>query len=109
MSWQFELGGALPGTQTVTVVYAMFASDKPAGPESTISGATLFAAELGLTVTEAEPDFVVSCVDVAVIVASRLAVTVGAVNSPDEEMEPADALQVTLWLKLPVPETVAEH
>jgi len=33
----------------------------------------------------------------------------GAVRTPDAEIEPAVALQVTDELKLPVPVTVAEH
>jgi len=48
-----------------------------------------------VTVTVAEPDFVVSCADVAVIVAVPAA---DGVNTPDEEIEPSVAVQVTAEL-----------
>jgi len=79
------------------------------GPASTIIGATLAPAVIGLTVTDAVPDFVASCVDVAVTVTVVGEETMGAVRTPDAEIEPAVALQVTDELKLPVPVTVAEH
>ncbi len=55
------------------------------------------------------PAYMVFCVEVAVTVTSRLVVTTGAVSTPDEEIEPAEALQVTLVLKFPLPVTVAVH
>ena len=63
-------------------------------------------AEGKIIVTVAEPDFVVSCVDVAVIVAVPAA---DGVNTPEEEIEPPVAVQVTAEPKFPVPVTVAEH
>jgi len=68
-----------------------------------IEGATATA----FTVSVAVPDFVVSCVDVAVRVA--FPEVAGAVNSPDELTVPIVANHVTEELKLPVPWTVAEH
>jgi hypothetical protein len=58
------------------------------------------------TATFAEPDLVVSCVDLAVMVA--VPVPLG-VNTPAEVMVPPVADHVTAVLKLPVPLTVAEH
>jgi hypothetical protein len=66
-------------------------------------------AVVGFTVTEALPLTLVFCVEVAVTVTRRLVVTTGAVSIPDDEMEPADVVQVTLVLKLPLPVTLAEH
>jgi len=63
----------------------------------------------GVTVTIAVPDFVASCVAVAVIVTAVLVATTWAVNRPAAEIVPAFALQVTAELKFPVPVTVAEH
>jgi len=63
------------------------------------------------TVMTVEPVFVVSCVDVAVIVTWVVNGTVEAVNNPDVGLiVPLPlAVQVTVELKLPVPETDAVH
>jgi hypothetical protein len=50
------------------------------------------------------PDFVLSCVDVAVIVAVPVAV---GVNTPEDVIVPSVALQVTAELYDPVPCTLA--
>ncbi len=63
--------------------------------------------EITCTITGAVPDFVASCVLVAVTV--TLPAEAGAVNNPLELMLPPLALQVTAELKLPVPCTVAVH
>jgi len=56
------------------------------------------------------PDFVVSCVEVAVtMTSSDTFPPLGAVNKPEAEIDPALAVHVTVELKLPVPITVAEH
>jgi hypothetical protein len=47
------------------------------------------------TATDAEPDFVLSCVEVAVIVAVP---EVDGVNTPAEVIEPSVAAQVTVEL-----------
>jgi hypothetical protein len=60
-----------------------------------------------VTVTLKEPDFVGSATDVAVMVTA--AAEGGAVKSPEGEIEPEDAPQVTDESKLPVPRTIAEH
>lgn len=60
-----------------------------------------------VTLTVAGPDLDVSATDVAVIVTCPE--VLGAVNSPEVEMLPAEAVQVTDVLKLPVPCTLAEH
>ena len=52
------------------------------------------------TATEVVPDFVVSCVEVAVIVAVPEVV---GVNAPDEVIEPSVVAQVTVELYVPVP------
>ncbi len=57
--------------------------------------------EITCTITGAVPDFVASCVLVAVTV--TLPAEAGAVKSPLELMLPPLALQVTAELKLPVP------
>jgi hypothetical protein len=72
-------------------------------------GATLAPADAGFTVTLAVPDTLVFCTEVAVTVTDVLALTVGAVNRPDEEIVPAPVLHVTAVLKLPVPPTIAVH
>jgi hypothetical protein len=60
--------------------------------------------------TGAVPDFVESCVAVALTVAIPDAGTTDeAVKSPDVVIEPESADHVTPGLKLPVPETVAAH
>jgi hypothetical protein len=59
------------------------------------------------TVTDAVPDFVVSCVLVAFTV--TVPATAGAVKAPFALIPPAPADQVTAELKLPVPCTVAVH
>jgi hypothetical protein len=59
------------------------------------------------TVTEAEPDFVESCVLVAVTVA--VPAEAGAVKTPLVFTVPPLADQVTAELKFPVPFTVALH
>ena len=56
------------------------------------------------TATDAVPDFVLSCVEVAVITAVP---TPAGVNTPDELIVPPDAAQVTAELYGPVPCTVA--
>ncbi len=63
MVWQV----AVPGMHTVTVVNASFMVVKlcGAGPASTTMGCTLLT---GFTVTNAVPDLLVSCIEVAVIV-----------------------------------------
>ena len=52
----------------------------------------------GLTVTVVDADLVLSAWLVACTVTLMLELQVGAVRVPEEEMEPADALQVTAWL-----------
>jgi hypothetical protein len=70
----------------------------------------LFACCAGFTVTEAVPNLLVSCTEVAVIVANSVTTPPeGAVNNPELEMVPALAAHVTDELKFPVPVTVAEH
>jgi hypothetical protein len=59
------------------------------------------------TVTPAEPDFDAFATEVAVIVDDPAAP--GAVKRPAAETDPADAVQFTALLKLPVPCTAAEH
>jgi len=63
------------------------------------------------TVIAVEPVLVVSCVEVAVIVTWVVNGTVEAVNNPDVALiVPLPlAVQVTLELKFPVPETEALH
>ena len=63
------------------------------------------------TVMKVEPVLLVSCVDVAVIVTCVVNGTVEAVNNPDVALiVPLPlAVQVTVELKLPVPETDAVH
>lgn len=63
------------------------------------------------TVMTVEPVLVVACVDVAVIVTWVVKGTVVAVNNPDVALiVPLPlAVQVTVLLKLPVPETDAVH
>jgi hypothetical protein len=56
------------------------------------------------TAIDAVPDFVVFCVDVAVIVAVPV---VAGVNTPEDMIVPPVALQVTAGLYDPVPCTVA--
>jgi|ERR1019366_899119 hypothetical protein len=58
------------------------------------------------TAIEVLPDFVTSCVDVAVIVAGPEA---AGVNTPEEVIVPSVAVQVTPELYALVPCTVAEH
>jgi pyruvate-formate lyase-activating enzyme len=69
----------------------------------------LYAVVAGLTVTVAEPERVLSWVEVAVIVTEVALETGGAVNRPDELTLPALADHVTAELKLPVPDTFAEQ
>jgi hypothetical protein len=54
-----------------------------------------------------KPNFVESAAEVAVIVTDPA--VLGAVNTPEVDTVPAEALQVTKVLKLPVPCTAAEH
>src|SRR5437879_5123386 len=61
----------------------------------------------GGTITVTEPDFVESCVDVAVMVTDPAAL--GAVKSPVVEIVPAEALHAIDVRKPPVPWTLAEH
>ena len=63
------------------------------------------------TVMVVEPDFEVSWVEVAVIVTCVVKGTVAAVKTPPAGViVPLPlAVQVTVELKLPVPETVAVH
>jgi uncharacterized membrane protein len=56
------------------------------------------------TAIDAEPDLVLSCVEVAVITAVP---TPAGVNTPEEVIAPSDAAQVTAELNDPVPCTVA--
>lgn len=72
-------------------------------------GRTLYAVVAGLTVTVAEPERVLSWVEVAVIVTEVALETGGAVNRPDALTLPALADHVTAELKLPVPDTFAEQ
>jgi hypothetical protein len=78
-----------------------------------VDGAQLIVTDVivpaGLTVIVVEPDLLVSCDDVAVMVTEVVAGTTGAVNTPEVEMEPALAVHDTPVLKLPVPVTVAEQ
>ena len=64
---------------------------------------------MGMTVTVAIPDLLLSWFEVAVTVTEVVAETVGAVSNPEEVIEPALADHVTEALKLPVPVIVAEH
>jgi hypothetical protein len=50
-----------------------------------------------------------SCTLVAVTVIEAATVIVGAVSTPDEEIAPLDADQITAVLKLPVPVTTTVH
>ena len=59
--------------------------------------------------TVVDPDFVVSCTEIAVIFTLVCDVTTGGVNTPSKEMLPALTDQVTALLKFPVPRTVALH
>lgn len=69
-----------------------------------------FAATEFVTVTFVVPDFVESCVEVALIVAEPEAGAAdAAVYAPALVSVPESADQVTAELKLPVPATVAEH
>ena len=61
----------------------------------------------GVTVTVAEPVFVASWVDVALTVTAVLAVTDSAVKTPFTSTLPAEAPQVTVVTKVPVPVTEA--
>jgi hypothetical protein len=73
-------------------------------------GATLFTICTGFTVIVAVPDFEVSCVEVAVTVTSSDTFpALGALNTPEDEIDPVLAVHVTAELKFPVPITVAEH
>jgi hypothetical protein len=56
------------------------------------------------TATDAVPDFVLSCVEVAVIIAVP---TPAGVNTPEELIVPSDAPQATAELNDPLPCTVA--
>ena len=58
-------------------------------------------------VSMADPDFVESITDVAVMVTT--VAEGGAANKPEEEIAPVEARQVTEESKLPVPCTVAAH
>lgn len=58
------------------------------------------------TATLVEPDALVSCIDVAVIVAVP---EPEGVNTPDAVIVPLVAVQVTAALNPPVPKTVEEH
>ncbi len=83
-------------------------------PDSTVEGehwtVTGEIGPEGFTVTIVMPDLEVSWVEVTVIViCSGAFPTLGAVNKPDAEIDPALAAQVTTELKLPVPFTVTEH
>jgi hypothetical protein len=69
----------------------------------------LLAVVAGFTVTVAVPDLLESCVEVAVMDTRSVAFVAGAVNNPDELIEPALADQVTTELKFPVPLTDALH
>src|SRR5208337_2361495 len=95
------------GTQTVTLVKASFTAVNVCGcgPASTVMGCRF----TGLTTTMADPDFVVSWVEVAVIVIAVGATTTGAVNTPAVLTEPAVVVQFTMVLKAPVPATVAKQ
>ncbi len=82
MVWQV----VVLGTHTVTVAKASFMVVKlcGAGPASTTMGSTLLACCAGFTVTEAVPDLVASCVEVAVIVANSVTTPPdGGVNKPE--------------------------
>ena len=64
---------------------------------------------VGFTVMVAVPVLLESCEEVAVMVTCKVAFVPGAVNTPDELIEPALADQLTAELKLPVPLTEAVH
>src|SRR5579883_1402543 len=96
-------------TVTVTKATLVEVKEEGSGPASTTIGATLLDDVVGFTVTVADPVLEVSCVEVALTETWVLELTMGAVSSPEAEMEPALVLQVTAVLKLPVPVTVAEH
>jgi hypothetical protein len=65
-------------------------------------GVVITSAGMGERVTVAVPDFVVSALLVAVIVAVLVPVTHGAVNSPVVEIVPWVAFQVTAVFVVPV-------
>jgi len=61
-------------------------------------------------VTVADPDFVVSWVEVAVIVSDpEVGTLAGAVYAPELDILPETADHVTAELYVPVPDTTAEH
>jgi len=63
-----------------------------------------------ITVTVADPDFVVSWVEVALIVSEpELGTVAGAVYTPELDIVPETAAHVTAELYAPVPDTTAEH
>ena len=57
----------------------------------------------GVTVTMKVPLFIVSSVLVAVTTTTVWLAACGAVSKPDVEIVPAEADQLTVWLKFPVP------
>jgi hypothetical protein len=102
----------VPGKHTVTVVNAWFTVKKlcGAGPESTTMGCTLLICCAGFTVTVAVPALLVSWIEVAVMVTSKVVSPPGGgLNKPEASIVPALAIHVTPELKLPVPVTLAEH
>src|ERR1035441_6456687 len=74
-----------------------------AGLQATVTEVIVMGME---TLTALYPDLRASCTEVALIVA--LPAPEG-VKTPPEVIVPPVAVQVTAWLKAPVPRTVAEH
>jgi hypothetical protein len=78
-----------------------------------VTSAQLTVTELmvpaGLTFTIAVEDLLASSTEVAVAMIWVFVGTMGAVSSPELEIEPEVTLHVTVGSKLPVPVTMAVH
>jgi hypothetical protein len=107
LAFQVTLGLKAPVPFTVAVHAVNWPPWMVVGAQVAVTPVTAPAVATVITVV---PSFVVSCVDMAVMVAWLVKGTVDAVKSPLELMVPLPlAVQVTVELKLPVPETLAVH
>jgi hypothetical protein len=104
---QVTEGLKLPVPDTVEAHWLVWPVCRLAGLQVVVTPVIVGAG--GFTVIVADPDFVESCTDVAVIVACVAVITVGAVKTPEAVIVPALADQVTVELKLPVPCIVGVH